>query len=795
MTDLNERTVSLNITGMTCAACVSRVEKRLNRVSDHDAVQAAVNLALNRASVRVSDPSITDEDLVAAVEKGGYGASVRTAAPPGQSNSSSATEPNGALGTAEAGAADTASAERADLRRRTLFSAALSIPVLILSMIPALQFPGWQWVVFVLTTPVVLWAAWPIHRAALVNLRHGAGTMDTLVSMGVSAAYLWSIWAMLFGGAGEIGMRMDMSITPALSGGAAHGGMHEIYFESAAVIVTLILVGRWAQARAVDQSAAAIRALADLGANSATLLDMDASGRTVEHEVPISAVQVGDLFITRPGETIATDGVVVDGASAVDASMLTGESIPVDVTEGSEVVGATINTSSRITVRATHVGADTQLARIAKLVEEAQSSKAPVQRLVDRISAVFVPIVIAVALITLAAWALTGHSWEQAFTAAVAVLIIACPCALGLATPTAIMVGTGRGARLGVLIRSAQALEASREVSQIVMDKTGTITTGDMSLAALTAVPTMDEARLLQLVATAEGGSEHPIARAIVRAAQEAAKDAAAAESASRFELISSSVTAGQGLTARVQNADGGEHEVQVERLTGAGADSGLPTTLHAQAAQAAKAGHTTSLIRVDGAVVGLVEIADTVKANARSVIGALRSMGVRPIMATGDNPQAAAHMADQVGIPAANVHAEMTPEGKLRLVRALREQGEHVAMVGDGINDTAALAESDLGIAMGTGTDAAMASGDIVLSAGDIAAIPTALQLSRATLRTIRWNLFWAFIYNVIAIPLAALGFLGPLIAAAAMAFSSVFVVTNSLRLRRFAPEELPEG
>ncbi|MDO5645650.1 MAG: heavy metal translocating P-type ATPase [Dermabacter sp.] len=758
------RRVDLDISGMTCASCVARVEKKLNRVGD---VNAVVNLALERASVSVDDPAITDDALVAAVKSAGYEANVRTRA------SSAAGQPG-----ASTDAEERAARDKADALHRTVVAAIFSVPIFLISMIPALQFPGWQWAMWALATPVVFYCGLPFHRATWANLRHGSFTMDTLVTLGTLAAYFWSVWALLFGGAGHIGMQMDMGLSPALSGGAAHGGMHEIYFESAAVITTLVLLGRYAQARAVHQSSAAIRALLDLGAKQATILELGADGTTVERQVDIDQVAVGDVFVTKPGEKIATDGVVIDGHSAIDRSMLTGEPVPEDVGVGDAVVGATVNTTGRLLARATHVGADTQLAHIAHLVEEAQTSKAPVQRLVDKISSVFVPVVIVLSLLTLGGWVLLGGTWEQAFTAAVAVLIIACPCALGLATPTAIMVGTGRGAELGILIRSAQTLEASQKIATIVLDKTGTLTTGRMALAGVNVIDDSDRALVLALAAVAESGSEHPIATAIVDGA---AADADAAALMGTLTLEQSTALAGQGLSARVS----GEDRSFLVEISAIKDPASVPPALAGAVTDAAAAGYTVSSVAVDSVVLGIVQISDTVRPEAARVVTELKALGIRPVMATGDNPEAARHVAAQVGIE--DVHASLAPEAKLALIKDLREDGTRIAMVGDGINDTVALAEADLGIAMGTGTDAAMASGDIVLAGGEISQIPVAVKLARATLRTIRWNLFWAFIYNVIAIPLAIAGFLGPLVAAAAMAFSSVFVVTNSLRLRRF--------
>lgn len=766
------RTVTLDVTGMTCASCVARVEKKLRRVGDVDAV---VNLALERASVQVSDPSITDAQLVEAVEKGGYGAHVREAA----AESTSIHGP-------DTSAEERAARDKRDTLIRTVLAAILSAPIFLISMIPALQFPGWQWAMLILATPVVFYCGAPFHRATWVNIKHGGFTMDTLVTMGTFAAYLWSIWALLFGGAGEIGMTMDMSLGAAFS--RNQHGAHEIYFESAAVITTLVLAGRYAQARAIHQSSAAIRSLLDLGAKNATIVELQSDGSTAEVEVPIGAVQVGDVFVVRPGEKVATDGVVLEGASAIDRSMLTGESIPEDVAPGTEVTGATVNTTGRLLVRATRVGADTELAHIAKMVEDAQASKAPVQQLVDKVSSIFVPVVIVLAVLTLVAWLALGGTTEQAFTAAVAVLIIACPCALGLATPTAIMVGTGRGAELGILIRSASTLESSRDIATIVLDKTGTLTSGAMRVHSVTPAEGWSEANVRALAGTAESGSEHPIARAIVEAA---------GGSSDALTLEDARAHVGRGLTARVSGSLGGitgPWEVEITAASDAGQASAgtenptvpsLPAPLAASLREAEQAGHTTSIVRVNGEIAGLVRVSDTVKPEATKVVEEIRALGIEPVMATGDNPAAAEHIAREVGIE--KVHASLTPAAKLDLVKSLRGEGASVAMVGDGINDTAALAEADLGFAMGTGTDAAMNSGDIVLTGGDIAQIPTAIRLSRASVRTIRWNLFWAFIYNVIAIPLAMLGLLGPVIAAVAMAFSSVFVVSNSLRLKRF--------
>ena len=696
------RTVTLDVTGMTCASCVARVEKKLRRVGDVDAV---VNLALERASVQVSDPSITDAQLVEAVEKGGYGAHVREAA----AESTSIHGP-------DTSAEERAARDKRDTLIRTVLAAILSAPIFLISMIPALQFPGWQWAMLILATPVVFYCGAPFHRATWVNIKHGGFTMDTLVTMGTFAAYLWSIWALLFGGAGEIGMTMDMSLGAAFS--RNQHGAHEIYFESAAVITTLVLAGRYAQARAIHQSSAAIRSLLDLGAKNATIVELQSDGSTAEVEVPIGAVQVGDVFVVRPGEKVATDGVVLEGASAIDRSMLTGESIPEDVAPGTEVTGATVNTTGRLLVRATRVGADTELAHIAKMVEDAQASKAPVQQLVDKVSSIFVPVVIVLAVLTLVAWLALGGTTEQAFTAAVAVLIIACPCALGLATPTAIMVGTGRGAELGILIRSASTLESSRDIATIVLDKTGTLTSGAMRVHSVTPAEGWSEANVRALAGTAESGSEHPIARAIVEAA---------GGSSDALTLEDARAHVGRGLTARVSGSLGGitgPWEVEITAASDAGQASAgtenptvhsLPAPLAASLREAEQAGHTTSIVRVNGEIAGLVRVSDTVKPEATKVVEEIRALGIEPVMATGDNPAAAEHIAREVGIE--KVHASLTPAAKLDLVKSLRGEGASVAMVGDGINDTAALAEADLGFAMGTGTDAAMNSGDIVLT------------------------------------------------------------------------------
>ncbi|MBV7411363.1 cadmium-translocating P-type ATPase [Dermabacteraceae bacterium TAE3-ERU27] len=713
------RTVTLNVTGMTCASCVGRVEKKLEKLPG---VQASVNLALARA--RVEAPSeVSDEDLVAAVEKAGYEASLRAPGQPerGESESVQSADP---------------------LLPRLITAAACTALVMPVSMIPALHFPHWQPVVALLTTLVATYCAWPFHTKALTNLRHGTSTMDTLVSLGVSAAYGLSLWA-LWRGAGD-----------------------HLYFESAAVITTLVLAGRYAQDRALSSAADGVRALSLAGAKQARLLEPGSDGQTSERLISASELVVGDTFAVLPGEKIATDGTVVEGSSAIDRSLLTGESLPENVSVGDAVEGATVNTVGRLVVRATKVGEDTQLAQIARLVEEAQTSKAPIQHLVDRISAVFVPTVIALSLFTGVGWFLSGAGWEEAFTTAVSVLVIACPCALGLATPTAIMVGTGRGAKLGILVRSAHALEESRTVDTVVFDKTGTLTRGEMKLTRVTVRTGWQEDEALRLAAAVEAHSSHPIALAITSAWQgevPAAQDAQA--------------QAGDGVSAVVSG--------KKVRLRSLQRTEKLPSELAAHATEAERTGETLSLLEVDGEICALFSCGDTLRENSAEIVSSLRKQGVTPVLATGDNLAAANKVAAATGI--SQVHAKLTPADKLRLVDELRSQGRHVAMLGDGINDTAALAAADLGVALGSGTDAAIANGDIVLSGGDIALLPKAFGLSRATVNTIRWNLVWAFVYNLVAIPLAVAGLLNPMIAGAAMACSSLFVVANSLRLRNW--------
>ncbi len=743
-----ENAVELSIGGMTCASCAARIEKKLNRL---DGVTATVNFATEKA--RVSFPAaLSPEELVAVVEKAGYTAALP--APPPAEEGEPAPEDD----------------ETAALRRRLLACLVLAVPVVVLAMVPAWQFRDWQWLSLTLSAPVATWGAWPFHRAALVNARHGTATMDTLISVGVSAAFGWSLYALFFTGAGLPGMRMGFTLL------AGHAGTADVYLDAAAGVTVLILLGRYFEARAKRRSGAALRALAALGAKDAAVLR---DGREVR--VPVAQLAVGDLFVVRPGEKIATDGVVESGSSAVDTSMLTGEPVPAEVTAGDAVAGGCVNASGRLVVRATRVGAGTELARITRLVEEAQHGKAPVQRLADRVSAVFVPVVIAAAAATLLAWLATGHGPGAAFTAAVAVLIIACPCAMGLATPTAILVGTGRGAQLGILIKGPQVLESTRTVDTIVLDKTGTVTTGKMALADVVPANGEDPDEILRLAGAAEDGSAHPIAAAIADGARQRLGTGLpeAAEAASHHGL---------GVTAV---ADG--HAVAVGRAAWLESEwaQAVPAELAARAATAEAAGQTAVFACWDGKVRGVLVVTDTVKPGSAEAIARLRGMGLRPVLLTGDNERAARFVAAAVGID--EVIAGVLPEGKATAVKELQAAGRVVAMAGDGVNDAAALAQADLGLAMGTGTDAAIEAADLTLVRGDLRAVPDAIDLSRRTLGTIKGNLFWAFAYNTLAVPLAALGFLSPLIAGAAMAFSSVFVVTNSLRLRRFQPAGQP--
>ncbi|KQV77334.1 carbonate dehydratase [Nocardioides sp. Root122] len=732
--------VELAITGMTCASCANRIERKLNKL---EGVTATVNYATEKA--KVSYPgSVSTDDLLRTVEAAGYAAALPVA--PDTDVPAEAAEPG-----------------RDPLLQRLLVSAALSIPVVALAMVPAWQFTYWQWASLALAAPVVVWGAWPFHRAAWTNLRHGATTMDTLVSVGVLAAFGWSLWALFLGTAGEPGMTHAFRISVDRTDGAGN-----IYLEAAAGVTTFILAGRWLEHRSKRQAGAALRALLELGARDVAVLRDGAEVR-----VPIDQLAVGDVFVVRPGEKIATDGEVVDGTSAVDASMLTGESVPVEVRAGDPVVGATVNAGGRLTVRATRVGADTQLAQMARLVEDAQNGKAEVQRLADRISGIFVPIVIGLAMATLGFWLGAGAGATAAFTAAVAVLIIACPCALGLATPTALMVGTGRGAQLGILIKGPEVLESTRRVDTIVLDKTGTVTTGEMTVHEVVAADGEDPDGVRRLAAALESASEHPIGRAI------AAVDPAVHGALPPVEDFAN--RAGLGVQGIVEG-----HAVVVGRPSLLAEWSQHLTPRLAEAVERAQAdGLTPVAVGWDGQVRGVIVVGDTVKATSAEAVAALRDLGLAPVLLTGDNEAAARHVAAQVGID--EVVADVLPADKVAEVQRLQAAGKVVAMVGDGVNDAAALAQADLGLAMGTGTDVAIEASDLTLVRGDLLVAVDAIRLARRTLSTIKGNLFWAFAYNVAALPLAAAGLLNPMLAGAAMAFSSVFVVTNSLRLRGF--------
>ena len=737
--------VSLDIEGMTCASCAARIEKRLNKL---DGVTATVNYATEQAAVTYDD-TVAAEDLIARVEEAGY-----TAHLPRLVDDTAADDPVEA-------AVDPVQA----LRTRLVVSALLTVPVLAMAMVPSLQFDNWQWLSLTLAAPVVVWGALPFHRATWVNLRHGAATMDTLISIGTLAAFGWSIYALFIGDAGTVGMKMAFELT--ISRGT---GSDEIYLEAASAVTTFILAGRYFEARARRRSGAALHALLELGAKDVTVVR---NGR--EERIGVDQLAVGDRFVARPGEKIATDGVIEDGSSAIDASLLTGESVPVEVAPGDPVTGATVNAGGRLVVRATRVGADTQLAQMARLVTDAQNGKAAVQRLADRVSAVFVPVVIALAVATLGFWIGTGEGASAAFTAAVAVLIIACPCALGLATPTALLVGTGRGAQLGILIKGPEVLESTRRVDTVVLDKTGTVTTGKMALVDVITVDGADRHEVLRLVGALEHASEHPIAQAIAAGAAAEVGSLPAVESFANRE--------GLGVQGVVEG-----HAVIAGRPALL-ADFGLQLTPDLEAAKdaAERAAQTAIVTAWDGEVRAIIVVADTIKPSSAEAIRELRALGLRPILLTGDNRRAAEAVAAEAGIE--DVIADVLPAEKVDVVRRLQDEGRVVAMIGDGVNDAAALAQADLGLSMGTGTDAAIEASDLTLVRGDLRAAPDAIRLARRTLATIKANLFWAFAYNTAAIPLAAAGYLNPMIAGAAMALSSVFVVSNSLRLRGFDP------
>jgi Cu+-exporting ATPase len=741
--DSSAGAIELDITGMTCASCAHRIERKLNKL---DGVSATVNYATEKASVTAPtgyDPQI----LVDEVKKAGYAATLP------RPRQSEATDGE-----------DAPDPELVGLRQRMIGSIVLSIPVIVLAMVTPWQFDYWQWASLTLAAPVIVWAGWPFHQAAWLNLRHGAATMDTLISVGTIAALAWSLYALFLGTAGEPGMSHGFELTIERTSGADN-----IYLEVASGVTMFVLVGRYFEKRSKRRAGAALRALLELGAK-----DVAVRRDGVETRIPIEQLAVGDEFVVRPGENIATDGVIVDGRSAVDASMLTGESVPLEVAEGDTVVGATVNAGGRLGVRATRVGSDTQLAQMAKLVEKAQSGKAEVQRLADRISGVFVPFVIAAAVAVLGFWIGGGFPLEAAFTAAVAVLIIACPCALGLAVPTALLVGTGRGAQLGILIKGPEVLESTRQVDTIVLDKTGTVTTGAMTLLDVVPAEGTDPAELLRLAGGLEDASEHPIARAVADGARERAGALPTPESFANVE--------GKGVQGVV---DGHAVLVGRESLL-ADWSIRLDDDLRTAKAEAERSGQTAIAVAWGGEPRGVLVVADAVKPTSAEAVRRFKELGLTPVLLTGDNQVVADEVARQVGID--RVIAEVLPKDKVDVVADLQKDGKVVAMAGDGVNDAAALAQADLGLAMGTGTDVAIEAADLTLMRGDLRTAADAIRLSRKTLGTIKTNLFWAFAYNTAAIPLAALGLLNPMLAGAAMAASSVFVVSNSLRLRRFA-------
>jgi P-type Cu+ transporter len=741
--------VELPITGMTCASCANRIERKLNKL---DGVTATVNYATEKARVEFDPGAVAPAQLVQAVEAAGYQAVLPS------------TEPS-------ADAEPPEHDETEPLRRRLIVAAVLSIPALLLAMVPALQFDNFQWLSLNLVTPVVLWAAWPFHKAAWANLKHGAATMDTLVSLGTLAAWLWSLYALFIGDAGMNDMRMAFDVIPNPGEGA-----DQIYLETAGIVTTFLLAGRYFEARAKGRAGAALKALLELGAKDVAVIGADGS----ERRIPVDQLSVGDRFVVRPGEKVATDGIVEEGASAVDMSMLTGEPVPVEVAPGSEVAGATVNAGGRLVVRATKVGADTALAQIARLVEDAQTGKAPVQRLADRISGVFVPVVIALSVATLGFWLGNGESATFAFTAAVAVLIIACPCALGLATPTALLVGTGRGAQLGLLIKGPEVLESTRRVDTVVLDKTGTVTTGKMTLVELTVADGVDRDDALRLVGALENASEHPIAQAIARAAAAQSPLPAVEGFTNREGLGVEGVVEGHGLIV-------GRPALLAEWALH------LPPELDAARRAAEARGQTAIAAGWDGRATAVFVVADSVKDSSAEAVASLKALGLHAVLLTGDNETTARAVAAEVGID--EVIAEVLPSDKADVVRRLQAEGRVVAMVGDGVNDAPALAQADLGLSIGTGTDVAIEASDLTLVSGDLRAAADAIRLSRATLRTIKQNLAWAFGYNVAAIPLAAIGLLNPVIASLAMVFSSISVVSNALRLRRFDRKAAVDG